>query len=1527
MTSGPGSPADRFSALGSEQRVRLMRRLVEAGRARTVPAVVPPRDGTGPVRLSPAQEDLWVYESLYPGTPALNLCSAYHFDGPVEVAQLEAALTLLQEHHDILRARISGAPGDLWLSFPATGPLVVEQEDLRGTATSVETAFETFRKRPFDLAADRLLRAGFVRADEHHGILMLSLHHIITDWWSFDVLQNEFAEAYHAVRNGRAPRLTRPGLQYADFASWQGELDRAGVFEARLEFWRRYLERPPQALSVPGAPAGDRDGIARIPFRIEAATADAVRALARELSASVYVVLMAVFAVLANRLTGAEDMVLGTPTANRSAKGLERVIGYVMNALPTRWRIGPGDSFVRVLRRFLADFPDLLANADVPVGRIVSAVAPERSAGRSPLYQWVFMYLSQQESERRVREFAEPERIHTGGEHDLVGIVQDGDDGMEGSFEVRTELFSPDVVARWTQGFVELLHQVIAAPDAPLSDHDPLPEAERARLLALSAGPGAPRPETLPGMVARQAARTPDAPALVCGATTLTYAQLADRVDRLAGLLAGHGAGSGRTVALALGRGGEAVVASLAVQRAGAAYLPVDPGYPADHVRYVLRDAAPVLLVTGRDPVAGVPHDVPRLVLEESAWEYEPTAAPAVDPRQAAYVIYTSGSTGRPKGVVVPHTGIAALTHGTARACGLAGSDRILQLGSPAFDISISEMGAAFASGGTLVVAPPGPLAGAALGEFLARERISFALLPPSVLASVPEGAYPHLRTVAVCAEACPPGLVARWAAGGRRFHNTYGPTEATVGVTASGPLAADGTAPTIGQPLPGVRAYVLDTLLRPVPVGTRGELYLAGDCLAHGYRGRSALTAERFVPDPHGPAGTRMYRTGDLVRWREDGALDYLGRADDQVKLRGLRIEPAEVAAALAGHAEVAQAAVMVREDVPGRRRLVGYVVPRSAGTDAGTRALAYAAARLPSHMVPADVVVLDALPLTRNGKLDRAALPAPEAAEPAGDVPSSGREKALCELYSQVLGVAGVGVEDDFFRLGGDSIMAIQLAGQAPAAAGLAFTPREVFTARTPARLALVARTDQARPHDDTGVGRLPLTPLMRWWREAGGNRTTFTQSMSFPLPAGTGAERLAEALRLLVDRHGALRMRLLADEEGLEVAEPGAAVEVHRVDAGGMDDLASHARELAYRTRLDPFAGEMVRAVWLDAGAGRAGRLLLTLHHLAVDGVSWRVLGPELAGALEGARPPSGGTGTSFRRWAELLRDEAARPERAGTEPGWWQRALAGPDARLAGGRVAGATRASFTVELDARVTDAVFVSVPAAFGCATDAVLLAALTAAVVRWRGDGRSGLLVDLEGHGRKELAGDADVSRTVGWFTTQHPVRLDAGPAAGDAFWDADGSAPGEVLSRVGKRLRAVPDGGLGWGMLRYLNPRTAAELAALPVPDLRFNYMGRLAGADAAGGELIGAAADGLPVTHAVEIDAAVLDGAGGGLRLVADWSYAEGVLTEAGARRLARLWRAALDVLLAHAAREGTGGAPDLSHDRLAPPDDDL
>ncbi|MFE9252358.1 amino acid adenylation domain-containing protein [Streptomyces sp. NPDC007088] len=1086
---------------------------------------------------------------------------------------------------------------------------------------------------------------------------------------------------------------------------------------------------------------------------------------------------------------------------------------------------------------------------------------------------------------------------------DLTFHMEESSEGLSGEIQYSSDLFDETTARGLAERFVRVLEGLLAEVDGPVSAVGVLSAAEHGRVLEeWAAGAGVVEEwKSFPELFAARVAANPSAPALEFEGAGLSYGELAARVDAFAGHLASCGVGPESVVAVALPRSVDLVVSLLAVLRAGGAYVPVDPGYPAERVAYMLSDSRPVLLVTDSATLPGLGDPaVPAVLVDDLELTGELPPEVRLDPEHPAYVIYTSGSTGRPKGVVVPHRGIASLARAQQDAFGVGPGSRVLQFAALSFDATAWEIVMGLLSGATLVVAPaerlmPGP----DLAALCAERAVTHVTLPPTALAVLPEGALPAGATVVVAGEACPPELVARWTAE-HRMINAYGPTETTVCATMSAPLSG-GSVPPIGRPIVGTRVYVLDGALRPVAPGVAGELYVAGAGLARGYLGRPSLTAERFLPDPFGPAGTRMYRTGDLVRWTDEGELSYLGRADSQVKLRGFRIELGEVESALNAVPGASRATALVREDRPGDRRLVAYYV----GDADPVTVRARIASGLPGHMLPSALVVLDNIPLMPNGKVDRAALPAPQGPTSAGTGrrPADAREELLCEIFADVLDLPAVSPDADFFDFGGDSIMSIQVVSRARAG-GLLVSARDIFKERTPALLAQAATAVPAAAEDrDAGTGTFRPTPIMRWLERYEAT-DGFNQSMTVRVPAGLDEQALDQAVQALTDHHDLLRLRHHPDGT-YEVRERGTVpVPVRRAEPD--DDRAAEAA----RRELAPATGEVARFVWFDAGPDTPGTLLIVLHHLIVDAVSWQILLPDLAAAYEaasaGRAPALAPVATSYRTWSGHLHAADRRAELP-----VWREIAATPEPLLGTRRLdpaidTAATSREIELTLEPDVTEALLTRVPASVnGSITDA-LLCGLATAVVGHRGAGP--VLVDLEGHGREHIVDGVDTSRTVGWFTSLYPVRL-----------TPEGRLPIDRLKAVKEQLRAFPDNGVGYGILRHLTDETGLDVS----PQIGFNYLGRYTDGDDADdwqtvdGPTPAPRSPEMAMTHAIEITA-VTESHEGRPRLVATWAWASGLLAESEVRGLAQGWFDALTAL-ADERPDAVGLTPsDLSDD---------
>ena len=1005
--------------------------------------------------LSFAQQRLWFLGQLEGPSATYNVPFGWRLRGALDSAALAAALGDVVARHESLRTVFAAADGQPYQRVIPADRAIPALTVVPATEADLPELTGQACRYVFDLATELPVRAWLyeLAPDEH--VLVLLTHHIASDGWSMGVLLADLEQAYRARLAGRAPDWPELPVQYADYTLWQRGMlgaDRDGdsVLAGQVRYWEATLAGLPDQLELPfdrPRPARPSYRGGRLPVRIDAGLHAALAELAHRHQATVFMVLQAGLAVLLSRSGAGTDIPIGAPVAGRGDESLHDLVGFFVNTLVLRTDLSGDPSFVQLLGRIRERDLAGYAHQDVPFDRLVEALNPVRSTAHHPLFQ--VMLASDDDAVGRqwhipgLRTSDEPLVVEA-AKFDLSLTFRqqhaaDGTpDGISCIVEYAADLFDVETVQALAGRLVRLLAQVSADPELRVGEVDLLTPDERelvttryndtARNVAVL---------TLGELISAQAARTPDAVAVECGDVSWTYAELDAWSNRLARHLVELGAGPERLVAVALPKSAEMIGAVLAVVKAGAAYLPIDPTYPADRIDYMLGDAAPVAMLTDRRTGAKLPMPDRQVLLDEAdrvaaLAELDGSGLTDTDRlaplriTHPAYVIYTSGSTGRPKGVLVSHRGLASFAGYLVERFSTGPGSRFAQLISLSFDMSLVEVLSALTAGATLVIPEQGSLAGKVLADTLRDLRITHAMVAPAALAGAAPEQLPGLTGLMVGGEACSAELIASWAPG-RTLLNGYGPTEATVGASISRPLSP-GDLPLIGGPMWNVRGYVLDQRLDVVPVGVAGELYLAGPSLARGYFNRPGLTAERFVACPFA-SGERMYRTGDRVRWRAGGELEFLGRVDEQVKIRGFRIELGEVEAVLAAQPGVEHAVVVVREDRPGDKRLAGYVVPAAGSEPDPTRLRTAVAAELPGYMVPAAVVLLESLPLTANGKLDRRALPEPTYTGGAGREPASAAEQGLCELFAQVLGVERVGVDDNFFDLGGHSLLSAVL------------------------------------------------------------------------------------------------------------------------------------------------------------------------------------------------------------------------------------------------------------------------------------------------------------------------------------------------------------------------------------------------------------------------------------------------------------------------------------------------------------------
>jgi amino acid adenylation domain-containing protein len=1235
--------------------LRTPRRLAgEVGELSTEVDAIRPVARDGALPLSFSQQRLWFLERLTPNSGFWNVAMGVRARGPLDVDVLGRALSAVVARHEALRTVFRDDGGT---------PVAIVQDasEIRFTVIDVADEAEalalatTDAARPFDLARGPLLRARVLRlAPEDHAVLV-TVHHAVTDGWSHAVFWGELTEAYAAALEGREPALPELPLQYGDFAVWQRDHLTGAVLDRHVDYWRdrlaglRPLELP---LDYP-RPAVATSAGASQPWELPEDLVRAARALGDEEGATLYMTLLTAFTVVLSRFADTEDVAVGTPVAGRTRPEVERLIGFFVNMLVLRTDVSGDPSFRELLGRVRDSTVGAIEHQDLPFEHLVEALAPERDLSRNPLVQVVFQLMRAPGDKGDRLGGARVEPLldeHAFTRVDLeVHLIEDGD-RVCGTVLHATALFEADTVRRMLHHLTVVLRAALSAPNAPLSAVSLLDDADRHQLLEdWNDTEVKYRDASLAELFDEQAARTPDARAVEYGDDTLTYAELDRAAERVAQKLRGLKVRPDDLVGLCLDRSTAMIVGLVGILKAGAAYVPVDPTHPRERVRLILDDAEIAVAVTERAHAGVFTADI-ALVLLDALSGLEPAAdVEAAGPDSLAYVVYTSGSTGTPKGIAMPARCVVNMLAWQKKAIPGGPGTRTAQFTALTFDVSVQEVLSALLYGETLVIpADEVRRDPARFARWLDERAIEQVFVPNLMIRALADEAnagrarLTSLRHISQAGEPLLLDSALREFCAARpqlRIHNHYGSTEIQVvtAFTLPADVAAWPAAAHLGWPVDNSRAYVLDRELRPVPVGVAGELCFAGPGLARSYVGKPELTVAKFVGNPFGPPGSRLYRTGDLGRRRPDGSLEFLGRLDHQVKVRGFRVELSEVEAVVLRHPEVAQAVVVARQDSPGVKRLVGYVVlATGVACELPARLRAHLVEVLPDYMVPSAFVVLDAFPLTTTGKVDRGALPAPDlrtTLDVGFTAPGNREEEALCDIFCEVLEAERVGVDDDFFALGGHSLIATRSVARIHEVLGVEVSLRDLFHHRTPRALAeIVSAAPRSAVPPLVAVkrdGPLPLSLTQgQLWRlhETDPNDPTWTIPLAVRISGHLDVALLDRALTEVLRRHEVLRTVFVPGDEPTSVVLPAAEVGLRAVDV--FDEAAARAAAGEEAARpFDLLHGPVLRPALLRI-APDDHVLLLTIHHIATDGWSQGVLWSELSqvyAALHAGREP--------------------------------------------------------------------------------------------------------------------------------------------------------------------------------------------------------------------------------------------------------------------------------------------------------------
>ncbi|MHC5744028.1 MAG: amino acid adenylation domain-containing protein [Nostoc sp.] len=1529
--------------------------------------------------LSFAQQRLWFLDQFEPNSALYNIPLALRLVGTLNQVALEQSLHEIIARHEALRTNfvtVNGQPTQIiqtqtnWtvsvIGLKHLSTLVLSEDVGEASASAEVTEQEIAAQQlarqqaiePFDLANQALVRATLLVLSETEHILLVCMHHIVSDGWSMGVFLQELAALYNAYSQGQPSPLAQLPIQYADFALWQRQWLQGGVLQSQLSYWQQQLKDAPALLSLPTdrpRPAVQTFAGAHQEFALSQQLTQGLIQLSQKQGCTLFMTLLAAYDTLLYRYTGTEDILVGSPIANRDRSEIEGLIGFFVNTLVLRTNLAGNLSFSELLTRVREMAMEAYTYQNLPFEMLVEALQPQRDLSHTPLFQVMFALQNVPLSGVELAGLSVTPLMpeSTSAKFDITLLMQNTADGLVGVWEYNTDLFDAGTIERMTGHFVTLLEGIIANPEQQISQLPLLTEVEQHQLLVEWNDTQVDYPQDLCiyQLFEEQVQRTPDAVAVIFENQQLTYYQLNCRANQLANYLQSLGVSADVLVGICVERSIEMVVGLLGILKAGGAYVPLDPDYPQQRLSFILDDAALPVLLTQQSLLESLPEhtaqvvclDSDRQLIEQHSRENPLTGS---KPENLAYVIYTSGSTGQPKGVQVSHNCVVNFLASMSHCPGLTDSDTFCAVTTISFDIAALELYLPLVVGAKVVV----------VGREVARDGARLLLelqhssttvmqaTPATWQMLVASGLSTQLLGMKILCggEALPPQLAHQLLETGAQVWNLYGPTETTIWSSIcqlrneSTQLEARNAIAPIGRPIANTQFYILDSHLQPVPVGVAGELHIGGLGLAKGYLNRPQLTQEKFISnpfstDPH----SRLYKTGDLARYLSDGTIEYLGRIDNQVKIRGFRIELGEIEAVLSQHEDVQASCVIAREDTPGdtcterlvpsgaevsrSKRLVAYVVPHLGQTPTVSQLRSFLSNQLTTYMVPHTFVMLESLPLTPNGKVDRRALKAPDSRgelEVSFVAPRNQIEEILAQIWAEVLKVEQVGVHDNFFELGGDSILSLQIINRAKLAE-LQLTLKQLFAHQTIAELAIVANVASVIQIEQGLVtGTLPLMPIQHWFFEQNLQQPHhFNQSFLLSVPSDLKPELLKQVLQQLLVNHDALRLRFTQTDFTWQQIHSAVtdSVAFSYVDLSALPQNEQKTAIEASATCLQAslnLSENLVQVAFFYLGIDKRARLLIVIHHLVVDGVSWRILLEDLQTAYQQiaqgkviALPTKT---TSFKDWSNKL-TKYAQSETLKSELAYWlnESRAAVPPMPVDYTQVANTIEAAstVTVSLNEVQTRALLQDVAKAYNTQINDILLTALALVLSRWTNS--KSVLFNLEAHGREDIIDDVDLSRTIGWFTTIFPVLLELGATEN----------PADALKSVKEQLRAIPHKGIGYGLLRYLiqDAEIAAQLQTLPQAEISFNYLGQF-------DQLLNTsswmqlASESTGHSHGLKNNRAYLLDINSVIteeRLQIDWTYSPNIHQHATIESLAQEFVKTLLGLIAHCSSPESGG----------------